>query len=59
MAKSLCMFGLALAAIILLVFLVDISLGFPFSRYSILMNVIFMAVSLVLAWLSWKTFKEQ
>ena len=59
MAKILCMVGLAISALIFLIFLVDISAGWPFSRYSILLDVCFMVVSVMVAWMSWVTYKEQ
>ena len=59
MAKILCMVGLAISALIFLVFLVDIAATWPFSRYSILLDVTFMVVSLMVAWMSWRTYKEQ
>ena len=59
MAKILCMVGMAISALIFLVFLVDIAVQWPFHRHSITLDVTFMVVSLMVAWMSWKTYKEQ
>jgi uncharacterized membrane protein (DUF4010 family) len=59
MAKILCMVGMAISALIFLVFLIDLAAGFPFSRYSILLDVCFLGIAVMLAWMGWKTYKEQ
>ena len=59
MAKTLCIIGMALSALVFLVFLIDISVAFPFSRYSIMMDVVFLTVSVLLAWMSWNVYREQ
>ena len=59
MAKTLCIIGMALSALVFLVFLLDISFAIPFLRYSIMMDVVFLAVSALLAWMSWNVYREQ
>lgn len=58
MPKILCIIGMAIAVLVFLIFLVDIAAGFPFSRRSIPMDVTFIIVSGLLAWMSWITYKE-
>lgn len=59
MSKILCIVGMVIAALVFLIFLVDIIVGIPFAKRSIPMDVTFIIVSLLLAWMSWSTYKEQ
>jgi hypothetical protein len=61
MPKALCLTGLAIAAVLFLIFLVDLipSPLSPFKGASKLMDIAFILCSLGLAWLSWTTWKEQ
>jgi hypothetical protein len=59
MPKALCIVGIVVAVLLLLLFGLDLAIGFPFGRQSIIMSVGFVLSSLVLASLSWLTFKEQ
>lgn len=59
MAKTLCIIGMVISVLIFLIFLIDISAAIPFSRYSIPMDVVFLGVSSLLAWMSWKIYREQ
>jgi hypothetical protein len=61
MPKALCLTGLAIAAVLFLIFLADLipSPISPFKGASRLMDIAFVLCSVALAWLSWKTWKEQ
>jgi hypothetical protein len=60
MPKVLCIFGMVVAALMLLIFGLDIAVGFPFraaNRW--LLDVPLVLCSLCLGYLSWATFREQ
>jgi len=59
MPKALCIAGIAIAGLLLLVFGLDLATRFPFGRVSMLMDIGFLVSSLILAYLSWTTMKEQ
>lgn len=59
MPKLLTMIGLILAVLIAIPFLLDLALEIPFKRASVAMDVVFLVCSVVLAYLSWTTLKEQ
>jgi hypothetical protein len=61
MQKALCYTGLAIAAVLFLIFLLDLipSPLSPFRGASRLMDIAFILCALGLAWLSWTTLKEQ
>ena len=59
MPKVMTIIGLVVAGLIALVFVVDLALGFPFKRASMLMDVSFLICALLLAYMSWSTMKEQ
>lgn len=59
MSKALCLFALALSIILAVVLTLDLSMGIPFQRGSIVMDGVFLAISLVIAVLSWLTYREQ
>ena len=59
MPKVMTIVGLVIAGLIALVFVVDLALGFPFKRASLMMDVSFLICALLLAYMSWSTMKEQ
>jgi len=59
MPKILTYIGLGSAALIALVFLLDLAIGVPFKRASVLMDVVFIICAVALAFMSWTTMKEQ
>ncbi len=59
MPKVLCIIGIVVAVLLLLVFGVDAAVEFPFGRASLLMDVSLIVGSLVLAYLSWTTMRQQ
>lgn len=59
MPKVLCLVGSVVAVLMLLVFGLDLAIGFPFLRKSITMDVGGLVCSLALGYMSWTTLKEQ
>lgn len=59
MAKAFSVFGMVVAIIFLLVFTLDLALGMPFSKASIVADIGFIISSLILGYLSWTTYREQ
>ncbi len=59
MAKALCILGIAISALVLLVFGLDIAMGTPFNRVSSVMDIGFIVCSGILGYLSWSTLREQ
>lgn len=66
MQKALCIAALAIAVIVFALFLADLILGLagmfeiaPFKYANSMIDVVFVVCSLMLAVLSWFTFKEQ
>ncbi len=59
MSKVLCFFGLAVALLMLLIFTLDLAIGIPFSRASLLMDIGCFIGALGLAGISFMTLREQ
>jgi len=60
MPKGLSIFGLAIAILLLILFGLDLALGIPFGRGSVLpMDIGIVVSALILVYLSWSTFREQ
>ncbi len=59
MPKALCLTGSVIAILMLLVFGLDLAIGFPFRRASTMMDVGLVISSLALGYVSWTTLKEQ
>jgi len=59
MPKALCILGIAIAALVLIVFGLDLVLAIPFKRVSLAIDVGFILCSGVLGFLSWSTLREQ
>lgn len=65
MPKALCLIGLVFSALVALIFLTDIILGVmgsasaPLRMVSLLMDILFILAASGLAYVSWKTFREQ
>jgi hypothetical protein len=59
MPKALCLVGAVVAVLLLLVFGLDLALGFPFSRGSLAMDIGMVVCALALGYASWSTLKEQ
>jgi len=59
MPKILSIFGMAISAMLLVIFGLDMSMGVPFDGQSKMMDVGFLICSGALGYLSWSTFREQ
>jgi len=59
MPKALCLTGMIVAVLLLLIFTLDLALGFPFGGASTLMNIGFILCAAVLGYLSWSALREQ
>jgi hypothetical protein len=58
MPKALSISGMVVAALLLLLFGLDLALKFPFSGVSPPMDIGFLVCSLILAYMSWSTYRE-
>jgi len=59
MPKALCIFGMSVSALILLIFLLDMAIAFPFNGAHMGMDIGFILASLIVGALSWITMREQ
>jgi hypothetical protein len=59
MPRVLTIIGMAVAGLLLLLFGMDLALGFPFSKASVIMDVLFVACAGMLGYISWSTYREQ
>lgn len=59
MPKALCIVGMAVAALLVLLFGLDLGLGIPFGGTSMTMSIGFIVCAAILGYLSWSTFREQ
>ena len=60
MQKVLCIFGLIVAGLFLLIFGLDLAMGYPFNGSNkIVMDIPMVICSLALGFLSWTTLREQ
>ncbi len=59
MPKALCIVGMVVALLLVILFGLDLGLGMPFGGVSMAMSVGFIVCALILAFLSWTTFREQ
>jgi hypothetical protein len=59
MPKALCLLGIVVAALILLVFGLDLVIKVPFRRISLTMDIAFVLCALLVGLGGWMTFREQ
>jgi hypothetical protein len=59
MPKVLCLAGMVIAILILVLFLLDLAIKFPFQRINTLMDVVFVICAVALGYVSWSTLREQ
>jgi len=59
MPKALCISGLVIAGLLLLVFGMDLAIGFPFGGANSTLDIGFIVCSAILGYLSWSTYREQ
>lgn len=58
MPRGLTVFGLIVAALVLLIFGLDLALSIPFGRKSVLLDVGFVVCALLLGYMAWSTLRE-
>jgi hypothetical protein len=58
MPKALTIAGMAVAGLLLLVFLLDIAIGIPFGGISMVMDIAFIAAAGMLGYVSWAAYRE-
>jgi hypothetical protein len=59
MPKPLCIAGGIVAALLFLIFVLDLAVLIPFGRGDITMDIGMIICSLVLGYVSWATYREQ
>ena len=59
MQRALCMVGMAVAIILVILFLLDLIAGIPFRQASVLMDILMLVCAAGLGYVSWATFQEQ
>ncbi|MGD0898305.1 MAG: hypothetical protein ABR915_10755 [Thermoguttaceae bacterium] len=59
MPKALCISGAVVAVLLVLLFGVDLAVGFPFARVSILMDAGAVLCAAILGFLGWTTLRQQ
>lgn len=58
MPKALTIAGMAIAAILFLVFALDLAIGIPFSQASMMLDIAMVAGSGIMVFLGYTTFRE-
>lgn len=58
MSKAMTIVGMVVAGLVGLVFVLDLAVGIPFSKASLLMDVGGMIAALLLGYLSWDAMKD-
>lgn len=59
MPKALCLAGMVIAIVVLVLFLLDLIIGFPFEGAEKLLDIVFVVCAAGLGFISWTTFREQ
>ena len=59
MSKALCLIGAVVAALLLLVFGLDLAVQFPFRRINPMMDIGVVVAAVLLGYGSWSTLREQ
>ena len=59
MPKMLAICGMVVSVVVLLVFGLDLAVGQPFQKISMPMDIGFVVAAVLLAYMSWTTFREQ
>ena len=59
MPKVLCLTGMVIAILILVLFLLDLAVKFPFQRINAMMDITFVLCAIGLGYISWATLREQ
>jgi len=58
MEKWLCWVSMGVAGVLLLLFVMDLALGFPFSRVSLVVDILGVVVSAIVGYLGWDAYKD-
>ena len=58
MAKGLTIFAMVIAVLVLVLFSLDLAIGIPFRKASVLLDIVFAISAAGLGYISWSTFKE-
>ncbi|MBX7167340.1 MAG: hypothetical protein K1X74_13500 [Pirellulales bacterium] len=58
MQRILTIAGLVVAVLLALIFGLDLALGIPFSKVSMLMDILFLVCALMLGYMSWMTLRQ-
>lgn len=58
MPKALTIAGMAVAGLLLLVFLLDVAVGIPFGGISMVMDIAFLLAAGMLGYVSWAAYRE-
>lgn len=58
MAKALTMMSIAIAILLLVLFGLDLAVGFPFRKAAWVLDLIFVIASLGLGYISWNAFRD-
>jgi hypothetical protein len=58
MAKALSILGMAVSILLVLVFGLDLAIGFPFNGSNAMMSIGFVVFSAILVYLSWSSLRE-
>jgi hypothetical protein len=59
MPKALCIFGLVVAVLLLVLFVLDLAIKVPFGGIGLIASIGFIIVAGVLGYVSWITWREQ
>ena len=58
MAKGLTIMAIVIAIFLLLLFALDLIVGYPFGKASLLMDIAFVICSIALGYIGWNTWKD-
>jgi len=59
MPKVLTIMAMVVAALVLLVFVLDLAISIPFARANVMMDVAFILCALMLGYMSWSAYRDQ
>lgn len=59
MARKLTMVAMGVAGVVALICIVDLAAGFPFGRYSVMMDVLYLISAGLIGYMGFETYREQ
>ena len=59
MPRSLAIFGMVVAGLLVVMFGADLAIGFPFRKASLAMDLALLICAAALGYMSWTTYREQ